>query len=77
MPTPLALTDHQLGEIMLHAKPLHPRLRRAFLEHVVLALRGQTIGDGAVFRACRQVLKEMYDPPLATEDWSAAILHHD
>jgi hypothetical protein len=43
----------------------HPGLRRAFVERVVYELRGQTIGDGLVHRACAKVLKEsgMFDPP--------------
>jgi hypothetical protein len=66
MSTPLAFTDDQLDTIMKHARPLHPRLRRAFLEHVVVALRGQVVGDGNLHRACARVLKEMFDPPLET-----------
>jgi hypothetical protein len=44
---------------------LHPELRRVFVEHVAYALRGKTIGDGTVYLACRQVLREsgMFDPP--------------
>jgi hypothetical protein len=50
---------------MRHATVLHPQLRRVFVERVVYELRGQTIGDGVVFRACAKVLKEagMFDPP--------------
>jgi hypothetical protein len=60
---PLAFTDTQLDVIMSYAAPLHPRLRRAFVEHVAVALGGMPIGDGNLYRACRQVLKEMFDPP--------------
>ena len=68
-PIPLALTDDQLDQIMRCAAPLHPRMRRLFVEHVAYALRGKTIGDGEVFRACREVVREggMFDPPLETE----------
>jgi hypothetical protein len=68
---PLALTDSQLDQIMRCAAPLHPRLRRLFVEHVAYALRGKAIGDGEVFRACREVLREagMFSPPLETEDY--------
>ena len=55
---PLALTDDQLDQIVRCAAPLHPELRRVFVEHVAYALRGKTIGDGAVYLACRQVLRE-------------------
>jgi hypothetical protein len=62
---PLALTDNQLDQIVKYAAPLHPELRRVFVEHVAYALRGKTIGDGTVYLACRQVLREsgMFDPP--------------
>jgi hypothetical protein len=62
---PLALTDDQLDQIVRCAAPLHPELRRVFVEHVAHALRGKTIGDGTVYLACRQVLREngMFDPP--------------
>jgi hypothetical protein len=60
---PLALTDEQLTQVMRHAAVLHPQLRRVFVEHVAYELRGRTIGDGVVFRACAKVLKEsgMFD----------------
>jgi hypothetical protein len=62
---PLALSDQQLDTVMRHAAPLHPRVRIAFIEAVANALRGQMIGDGVVFRACRQVLRDstLFDPP--------------
>jgi hypothetical protein len=64
-PAPLALSDDQLDQIVRCAAPLHPELRRLFVEHVAYALRGKTIGDGTVYLACRQVLREngMFDPP--------------
>jgi hypothetical protein len=52
---PLALTDSQLDQVMRCAAPLHPRVRRLFIEHVAVRLRGKTLGDGEVFRACREV----------------------
>jgi hypothetical protein len=66
---PLALTDDQLDQIMRCAARLHPEMRRLFVEHVVYALRGRTIGDGEVWRACAQVLREarMFDPPLESQ----------
>jgi RecB family exonuclease len=42
----LALTDDQLDQIMRCAPPLHPRMRRVFVEHAVYALRGKVISDG-------------------------------
>jgi len=68
-PAPLALTDAELNQIMRYAGPLHPRLRRAFVERVAYELRGRVIGDGLVHRACAKVLKEsgLFDAPLETE----------
>src|SRR5262245_32399373 len=43
---------------MRHAAVLHPQMRRVFVEHLAYELRGRTIGDGVVFRACAKVLKE-------------------
>jgi hypothetical protein len=50
-------------------------MRHVFVEHVAYALRGKTIGDGEVWRACAQVLREsgMFDPPL--EDCHGARKH--
>jgi hypothetical protein len=66
---PLALTDDQLDQIMRCAAPLDPQMRSIFVEHVARALHGKTIGDGEVFRACRQVLREhplLFVPPIET-----------
>ena len=64
-PKPIALTDNQLDQIMQSAAVLHPQMRRVFVEHVAFALRGKVIGDGEVFRACREVLREsgIFSPP--------------
>ena len=66
---PLALTDEQLDQIMRCAAPLHPAMRRLFVEHVAYALRDKIVGDGEVWRACASVLREsgIFDPPLETE----------
>jgi hypothetical protein len=64
-PEPLKLTDFQLDQIFRCAAPLHPEMRHVFVEHVAYALRGKTIGDGEVWRACAQVLREagIFSPP--------------
>jgi hypothetical protein len=43
-------------------------VRIAFIEAVAHALRGQELGDGVVFRVCREVLRNstLFDPPLET-----------
>jgi hypothetical protein len=54
----LVLTDEQLDQIMRCSAPLHPRIRRVFVELVACALRGKVIGDGEVWRTCATVLRE-------------------
>jgi hypothetical protein len=49
----LSLTDEQLDQIMRCAAPLHPRIRRVFVELVAYALRGKVIGDGEVWAPVR------------------------
>jgi hypothetical protein len=60
---PVRFTDAQLDQVMRCAQPLHPRVRVAFIEAVANALRGKELGDGVVFRACREVLRGCFDPP--------------
>jgi hypothetical protein len=63
--TPLRFSDEQLAQIMRCAQPLHPRVRIAFIEAVANELRGKVLGDGVVFRVCREVLRNstLFDPP--------------
>jgi hypothetical protein len=66
IPKPLGLSDHQYSVVLDAARPLPIHLRSTFLERVAEQLRGCELGDGAVSRACKLVLKELYDPPLET-----------
>ena len=50
--SPIRFTDRQLDAVMHTAGLLPPADRSAFLETVAGLLQGQTIGDGAVHRAC-------------------------
>jgi hypothetical protein len=65
MQRPLALTDAQMDQILLGAKPLRPHDRDLFLREVVDALAngGGPVGDGDVNRAVRVVQKKFFDPP--------------
>jgi hypothetical protein len=49
---PLALGDSQMAELMMRAKMLKRFLRAPYLEAVAAELRGKTIGDATVHRAC-------------------------
>jgi hypothetical protein len=55
MDKPLHLSDSQLDQILRAAAPLAPEDRSPFLVDVAAALHGQAIGDGAVFRAIREI----------------------
>jgi hypothetical protein len=62
---PLALTDAQLNQILLAARPLRLRDRDDFLKEVTNALAngGGPVGDGDVNRAVRAAQKRYFDPP--------------
>ena len=71
MPVPsslLALTDDQITTIMALARPLLPAQRTAFLEMVAAKLQGRCngdgVGDGVVYRTCRELQRELLIPPL-------------
>jgi hypothetical protein len=59
----LRFSDSQLDQIFRAAAPLAPGDRAAFLEDVASALRGQPLGDGAVFRVTREVQRRYFHPP--------------
>ena len=61
MDKPIHLSDSQLEQILRAAAPLPPNDRSAF--HVAAALRGQALGDGAVFRVIREIQGRYFRPP--------------
>jgi hypothetical protein len=64
VPAPLALTDAQIASIMGLERPLLPHQRTAFLEMLATKLNGQSeIGDGAIYRLCRDLQRELFSPP--------------
>jgi len=61
---PLKLTDDQLSAVMRAAAPLAPFQREQFLQELAAALQGQQeIGDGALYRAIREVQRKHFDSP--------------
>jgi hypothetical protein len=62
---PLALSDNQMDQILLAARPLRLRDRDLFLKEVVAALAngGGPVGDGDVNRAIRAAQRRYFDPP--------------
>ena len=63
MDKPIHLSDSQLEQILRAAAPLAPNDRPAFLTDVAAALRGQALGDGAVFRVVREIQGRYFRPP--------------
>jgi hypothetical protein len=64
MSTPIALTDSQLEAVMAAAQPLAPADRGRFLQAVAEALRGQEVGDGAVYLAIAEAQRKYFAPPV-------------
>jgi hypothetical protein len=60
---PLALSDSQLDAVLAAAAPLPVTARDQFLVDLAAALQGQDLGDGAVYRAIREVQRRHHDPP--------------
>ena len=61
---PIALSDESLSELLRLAAVLPVCDRSEFLQRVADQLsREPTIGDGAVYRAGRQIQSEMLTPP--------------
>lgn len=61
---PLALTDAQIAAVMALARPLSPDQRSRFLELLAAKLNGQReLGDGAIYRLCRELQRQYFEPP--------------
>ena len=59
-----SLSETQLDIIHHAAAPLAPGERAAFLDEVAAALAEYAeFGDGAVYRVCREVQRQHWDPP--------------
>ena len=63
MDNPIHLSDSQLEQLLRAAAPLAPKDRSPFLADVAEALRGQALGDGAVFRVVREIQERYFRPP--------------
>jgi hypothetical protein len=66
MPTtsPLQLSDSEITMVMQLSRPLSPAQRVAFLEMLATKLDGQReLGDGAIYRLCRELQREYFNPP--------------
>jgi len=58
---PLALSDSEVTTIFALARPLSPDQRDIFLQLVAQQLNGRgEIGDGALFRLCRELQRQVF-----------------
>jgi hypothetical protein len=69
MPRPIAVSDEQMSAILNAAAPLQPFERSVFLASLANRLRSEPepVGDGLLHRLVREVIREVWTPPVATE----------
>jgi hypothetical protein len=64
MSQPISLTDAEITAIMQAAKPLSPRDRDSFLQHIASALSAMPErGPGSVGRAIREAFQQHWVAP--------------
>jgi hypothetical protein len=66
-PALLALNDAQLQMIMNAAQPLSPNDRVKFLQEIA-ERRSATMGDGELYRACRELQRRYFPVGPVVED---------
>jgi hypothetical protein len=76
-PRPLTLSDSQMDAVMRATAPMQPPDRSAFLNALAHRLRHEQIGDGTVFRACRELQREFFKPPTGVEQHAPKHRVHD
>jgi hypothetical protein len=63
----IALDNDELEQINFAARPLEPQARSEFLAALAAALeQHQQRGPGAIYRACRELQRKFFDPPIST-----------
>jgi len=70
MPQPVALSDDELSAVMAAARPLAPRDRDAFLQHIAQVIASMPIrGPGSVHRAIAELQSRYFvAPDLRTDE---------
>jgi len=65
MPSPIALTDEQLDQIMQLSRPLQPHQRAMFLEMLAAKLNGRRgeVGDGWLYQVLRELQRQHFSYP--------------
>jgi hypothetical protein len=63
----ISLSDDEMRAVTDAARPLPPKLRGEFLQAVAAEIEHQPQrGPGAIYRACRELQRQFFDPPLST-----------
>jgi len=63
----IALDNDEMNAVMTAAGALEPRARSEFLQAVAAELeKHQQRGPGAIYRACRELQRRFFDPPIST-----------
>jgi hypothetical protein len=61
----ISLEDDEMSAVLDAARPLPPKLRSEFLQAVAAEIeQRQQRGPGAVYRACRELQRKFFDPPI-------------
>jgi hypothetical protein len=61
----ISLNDDEMAAITDAARPLPPKLRGEFLRAVAAEIEQQhQRGPGAIYRACRELQRKFFDPPI-------------
>jgi hypothetical protein len=67
-PSPIALSDIAMAQVMSACRPLSMIDRTRFLQLLAERLNGRReIGDGEIYRLCAVLQKELFAYPLKTE----------
>ncbi len=70
LPKPIAVSDAQMSAILAAAQPLQPVERSTFLATLARRLQNEPelIGDGALHRLIREVVRETWRPPVVEKE---------
>jgi hypothetical protein len=60
----LALSDEQLDQVWSVAKTVPQDMRDVYLERLAEMLADKPLGDGFIYRACREASRGLVDYPL-------------
>jgi hypothetical protein len=62
VPTPIALSDSQIAQVMATGRQIPRGLRDSYLRRIAELLRDRDFGDGDVYRACIAAQRAILQP---------------